>query len=189
MQEAATYDDVDAVVLTGMSHTVTPALGDVSFYPGEPRSALRGARLPGRLFHHRPRNPVRSIFYNTATRPPRSPHHQDRREEQGDDHHRRAQHGGPRPGLLDRSPRSGAGGGRGQGPGLLQPAGLHGFRQHRDEPGFYPAAACAEAVAIPGAGHDLNLHYQAPRTYTTLLKWLNQRIGSNTKFPAPHPCS
>src|SRR3954451_13242460 len=33
IQEAATYGDVDGVVLTGLSHTITPALGDVSFYP------------------------------------------------------------------------------------------------------------------------------------------------------------
>lgn len=41
MQEAATYDDVDGVVLTGISHTVTPALGDVSFIP---RASTRASR-------------------------------------------------------------------------------------------------------------------------------------------------
>ena len=56
------------------------------------------------------------------------------------------------------------------------------------EPGFYPADACAKAVSIPGSGHDLNLHYQAPLTYVTILEWMNRRVGSNTKAPAPFPC-
>jgi alpha-beta hydrolase superfamily lysophospholipase len=56
------------------------------------------------------------------------------------------------------------------------------------EPGFYPADACAEAVAIPGVGHDLNLQFEAPLSYDTILDWMNRRVGSNTKRPAPQPC-
>ncbi len=56
------------------------------------------------------------------------------------------------------------------------------------EPGFYPADACAEAISIFGSGHDVNLHYPAPNAYTVILRWMNQRVGSNTRFPAPAPC-
>lgn len=56
------------------------------------------------------------------------------------------------------------------------------------EPSFYPPDACAEAVAIPDAGHALNLHVQAPQAYDVILDWLDRRVGSDTGVPSPSPC-
>jgi hypothetical protein len=43
-----------------------------------------------------------------------------------------------------------------------------------DEAGFFPPDACVETAAIANAGHDLNLHFQAPLTYDVV--------------PPPSPC-
>ncbi len=56
------------------------------------------------------------------------------------------------------------------------------------EPSFYPADACAETAIIPGAGHDLNLHFQAQIAYDAVLEWMDRRVGRNTKAPPPSPC-
>ena len=156
---------------------------------GEPRSALRGARHPGRLLHHRPRRHFRSIFYNAD-----DPSSFDRRIIRIDEKNKETT-------TVAELNTAVAGLGFSTGihvPVLVvvgdsdkafcNPPSCTASGSLDTEPSFYPADACAEAVAIPTAGHDLNLHYQAPRTYTTMLKWLNRRVGSNTKFPAPSPC-
>lgn len=39
-----------------------------------------------------------------------------------------------------------------------------------------------------GAGHDLNLHYQAPLTYAVVLNWMDRRVGRNSNVPPRFPC-
>jgi pimeloyl-ACP methyl ester carboxylesterase len=189
IQEAATYGDVDGVVLTGVSHTVTPALGDVSFFPASLDPHFAGRGIPDNYFTTAPGIRFRSIFYNVN-----DPSSFDRRIIRIDEKNKETTTVGELNTAIA---------------GLSFSTGIHvpvlvvvgdsdaafcnpptctASGSLATEPSFYPADACAEAVAIPGSGHVLNLHYQAPRTYTTILRWMNRRVGSNTKFPAPQPC-
>jgi pimeloyl-ACP methyl ester carboxylesterase len=184
IQEAATYDDVDGVVLTGISHTVTPALGEVSFAPAnlDPHFAGRGipdgyvTTLPG----------TRTIFYNAPFYDPRVLAVDEQTKETVT--------------IAELNTAV---------PALGLSTGIHvpvlvvvgdndaafcnaptctASGSLATEPSFYPPDACAEAVAIPGAGHVLNLHYQAPLAYVTVLGWLDRRVGRDASHPAPFPC-
>jgi pimeloyl-ACP methyl ester carboxylesterase len=184
IQEAATYDDVDGVVLTGISHTVTAALGEVSFGPAnlEPRFAGRGldggyvTTLPG----------TRTIFYNPPFYDPRVLAVDEQNKETAT--------------VAELNTGVAA---------LSFSTGIHvpvlvvvgnddaafcnapsctASGSLATEPSFYPPDACAEAVAIPGSGHVLNLHYQAPLAYVTVLSWLDRRVGRDATRPAPVPC-
>ena len=57
------------------------------------------------------------------------------------------------------------------------------------EAAFYAPEACAELVAVPETGHDLNLHFSAPATYGLILEWMDRRVGSDPRVPAPQPCA
>ena len=43
-------------------------------------------------------------------------------------------------------------------------------------------------AVIAGAGHDLNLHIQAPQTYDVVLGWIDQWVGSNPRVAPPSVC-
>ncbi len=184
IQEAATFDDVDGVVLTGISHTVTAALGEVSFGPAnlDPHFAGRGipdgyvTTLPG----------TRTIFYNAPFYDPRVLAVDEQNKET----------------VTIAELNTGV-------PALSFSTGIHvpvlvmvgdddaafcnppsctASGSLATEPSFYPPEACAEAVAIPGSGHVLNLHYEAPLAYVTVLSWLDRRVGRDATRPAPEPC-
>lgn len=57
------------------------------------------------------------------------------------------------------------------------------------EAGFYAPEACPEVVAVPDTGHNLNLHVSAPATYDLILEWMDRRVGSDPRAPAPQPCA
>ncbi|HEX9941473.1 MAG TPA: alpha/beta hydrolase [Thermoanaerobaculia bacterium] len=186
IQEAATYGDVDGVVLTGVSHTVTPLLNQIllSLYPAnlDPRFAARNipdgylTSLPG----------ARPVFYYTPSADPLVIAIDDQTKET------------VTVAELDTAL-----------PALFQSGGVHApvlvvvgdfdlafceapscsaSGSLANEASFYPPDACAEAVAIPGAGHDLNLHLQAQAAYDTVLEWMDRRVGSDTNAPPPSPC-
>ncbi|HWN42717.1 MAG TPA: alpha/beta fold hydrolase [Thermoanaerobaculia bacterium] len=107
IQEAATYGDVDGVVLTGVSHTVTPALNEIFavLYPANLDPRFPGC--PGWLSHH-PAGHSRHFLLPAVPRPPGP---RNRRGDQGDRHRCRARYGraravpvagDPRPGARDR---------------------------------------------------------------------------------------
>lgn len=183
MQEAGTYGDVDGVVLTGVSHNVTPVLGDIlsSLYPAnlDPHFAGRDisdgylTSLPG----------LRSIFYQAPFFDPQVVVVDDQNKEtvtvaelntavpalgfSASIHAPVLVVVGDLDAAFCTAPSCSASG------------------SLASEPGFYPADACAEAVAIPDTGHDLNLHYSAQTTYGVILDWFDRRVGSSTKAPAP----
>jgi pimeloyl-ACP methyl ester carboxylesterase len=186
IQEAATYGDVDGLVLTGISHTVTPALGEIFaiLYPAslDPRFADR--EIPDGYLTTLPGE--RTIFYYEPSADPQVIDLDEQTKE-----------------TVTLSELDTAF------PALALSGGVHvpvlvvvgdldlAFCNAPSctesgslavEPGFYPPDACAEAVAIPGAGHDLNLHIQAPLAYDAVLEWLDRRVGRSTKAPAPSPC-
>jgi pimeloyl-ACP methyl ester carboxylesterase len=184
IQEAATYGDVDGVVLTGVSHTVTPALGDVSFYPANLDPRFSGQNLPDGYFTTVPG--TRPVFYHLPSTDPVVVAVDEQTKET------------VTVGELNTAVS-----------GLAFSTGVHvpvlvvvgnfdaafcnapscsASGSLDAEPDFYPADACAEAVFIAGAGHDLNLHLQAPVTFSTVLSWMNRRVGASTQASPPDPC-
>jgi pimeloyl-ACP methyl ester carboxylesterase len=183
MQEAGTYGDVDGVVLTGISHNVTPVLGDIlsSLYPANLDPHFAGRSIPDGYLTSLPG--LRTIFYQAPFFDPQVVAVDDQNKE-----------------TVTVAELNTAV------PALALSASIHApvlvvvgdfdaafctapscsaSGSLASEPGFYPADACAEAVAIPDTGHDLNLHYSAPVTYDVILDWFDRRVGSSTKAPAP----
>jgi len=48
-----------------------------------------------------------------------------------------------------------------------------------DERFFYSGTSCLEAYVLPGAGHDMNLHLNAPDFFTVAARWSDRWIGSS----------
>jgi pimeloyl-ACP methyl ester carboxylesterase len=181
VQEAGTYGDVDGVVLTGMSHTVvTAALGEVQFYPANLDPHFAGRNIPDDYFTTVPG--TRSIFYHAPFYDSRVLATDERTKET-------TTLAALNTGLSALSFSTGI-----HVPVLVVVGNFDGAfcaapncaasGSLKGEPAFYPADACAEAVAIPGSGHVLNLHYTAPLTYATVLGWLDRRLGNDTRVPA-----
>jgi pimeloyl-ACP methyl ester carboxylesterase len=186
MQEAATYADVDGVVLTGISHTVTPVLGTAAaaFYPAslDPRFAGRNipdgylTTLPGQrtIFYYPPFFDLRVVAVDEQNKETATV------AELNTGLAALALTGGIHVPVLVvvgdfdlafcNSPSCSASG------------------SLASEPSFYPPDACAEAVAIPASGHVLNLHFSAPLTYVTVLAWMDRRVGSDPEDAPPEPC-
>lgn len=184
IQEAATYGDVDGIVLTGVSHTVTPALGDVQFYPASLDPRFTGQTIPDGYLTTVPG--TRGIFYYLPSADPLVLALDERTKETvtvaelDTAFPALALSGGIHVPVLvvvgdfDRS--------------FCNPPTCTASGSINTEPSFYPADACAEAVAIADAGHDLNLELQAPLAYDAILNWMDRRVGSDPKVPAPSPC-
>ena len=187
MQEAGTYGDVDGVVLTGVSHTVTPALGDVlaTLYPASLDPRFAGQGIPDGYLTSLPGS--RGVFYYLPSADPLVL----AIDEQTKETVTVAELNTAVPGL-------------GFSTGIhvpvlvvvgdydaafCNPPTCTASGSLATEPTFYPADACAEAVAIANAGHDLNLQFQAPQAYDVILEWMDRRVGSNTKVAAPSPCA
>jgi pimeloyl-ACP methyl ester carboxylesterase len=186
MQEAGTYGDVDGVVLTGVSHNVTPVLGDIlaSLYPANLDPHFAGRSIPDGYLTSLPG--LRAIFYQAPFFDPQVVAIDDQNKE-----------------TVTVAELNTAV------PALALSASIHvpvlvvvgdfdaafctapsctASGSLASEPSFYPADACAEAVAIADTGHDLNLHYSAPLAYDAILSWMDRRVGSDTKAPAPEAC-
>jgi pimeloyl-ACP methyl ester carboxylesterase len=52
---------------------------------------------------------------------------------------------------------------------------------------YYPPQACLEAHILPGSGHDINLHLNAQDWFGMARKWLNKFFGDDP--PQPGHCS
>ena len=186
IEEAATYGDVDGVVLTGLSHTLTPVLGESlsTLYPASLDPRFAGTGIPDGYLTSQPGS--RSIFYHAPSADPLVI----AIDEQTKETVTTAE--------LDTAL-----------PALAMSGGVHtpvlvvvgdfdlafceapscsASGSLASEPGFYPPDACAEAVAVPGVGHDLNLHLQAQLAYDVVLEWVDRRVGASTKIPSPSPC-
>jgi pimeloyl-ACP methyl ester carboxylesterase len=187
IQEAGTYHDVDGVVLTGVSHTVTPALGEVSFQPASSDPHFAGRNIPDGYVTTVPG--TRSIFYN-ADNPASFDHRMLRIDEKHKETVTLAELNTAVPALALSSQihvpvlvmvgDSDA--------AFCNPPTCTVSGSLDAEPSFYPADICAVAISIFGSGHDVSLHYPAPNAYTVILRWMNRLVGSNTRFPVPAPC-
>jgi pimeloyl-ACP methyl ester carboxylesterase len=52
----------------------------------------------------------------------------------------------------------------------------------------YPEDTCFQSFVLPQAGHDINLHRDAPIWFALAQLWAIERVGLDTRFPAPVPC-
>jgi pimeloyl-ACP methyl ester carboxylesterase len=182
--EAATYDDVDGVALTGVSHTVTSHLGDVSFYPANLDPRFAGQGLGDTYFTTVPG--TRGVFYNPPFFDPQVLAIDEQNKET------------VTLGELNTAV-----------PALALSTGIHvpallmvgdfdlAFCNEPScsasgslaaESGFFAPDACLETKALPLSGHDLNLHFQAPLAYFAILNWIDRRVGRNPNAPPPVPC-
>lgn len=182
--EAATYGDVDGVALTGISHTVTAHLGDVSFYPANLDPRFAGRSIPDGYFTTTPG--TRGVFYHAPFFDP----HVLAVDEQNKETVTLAELNTAVPALSLTSAI--------HVPVLLavgdfdlafcnEPS-CTASGSLAAEAGFFAPDACLETRIIPLSGHDLNLHFQAPLTFFTLLDWMDRRVGRNPNVPPPSPC-
>ena len=186
IEEAATYGDVDGVVLTGLTHTTTPALGELlaTLTPANLDPHFAGRDIPDGYLTTPPGG--REAFYYLPSADPLVL----AIDEQNKETVTTAELDTAIPAL-------------GLSPGIhvpvlvvvgdldaafCAPPSCTGSGSLALETGFFSADACLETVAIPGAGHDLNLHFQAPLAYDAVQEWLDRRVGSSTKVPPPSPC-
>lgn len=186
IQESATFGDVDGVVLTGLSHTVTPALGQIlgALYPASLDPRFAGQSVPDGYLTTLPG--FRGVFYY----PPSADPLVIAIDEQTKETCTLAE--------LDTAV-----------PALALSTGIHlpvlvvvgdydaAFCNPPTcsesgsidaEPSFYPADACAEAVAMPDSGHDLNLETHAQAAYDVILHWMDRRVGGDTRYSPADPC-
>jgi pimeloyl-ACP methyl ester carboxylesterase len=184
IQEAATWADVDGVVLTGLSHTVTPAIGTVAFYPANQDPRFAGLAIPDGYLTTVPG--TRSVFYQAPFYDPRVLALDEQTKETvtigelGSGLAVLGLSGGIHvPVLVVVGDLDAA---------FCNPPSCTASGTLAGEPSFYPPDACAEAVAIPASGHSLNLHYTAPLTYATVLAWLDRRVGRDPEAPPSEPC-
>jgi pimeloyl-ACP methyl ester carboxylesterase len=56
------------------------------------------------------------------------------------------------------------------------------------EASAYSPDACLETHVLAKAGHSTNLHLNAPDWFTTAIDWTNRRIGSDATHPPTQPC-
>lgn len=183
--EAATYGDVDGVALTGVSHAVTPALNEVFavLYPASLDPLFAGRSIPEGYLTTLPGE--RTVFYHVPDADPLVI----AIDEQTKETVTFAE-------LETALPALALSGGVhvpvlvvvGQFDRAFCDDACAATGTLAGETDFYPADACAEAVVIPNAGHDLNLELQAPLAYDSVLEWMDRRVGSSTKAPAPFPC-
>jgi len=176
--EAATYHDVDAVVLTGFSHAVGPALAllPTLLYPAQldPVTAPRGLPLgylttvPGAidtyLFYH-PAPPASYGLYADPAVVAAA--------EAGKDGAPVGEFGTIGPAIFSTPgiavPVLVADGNRDQLECLLGDCAASGTLAL--EAAYFAPAACLQTFALPNAGHAVNLHRQAPLFFGALLAW------------------
>jgi pimeloyl-ACP methyl ester carboxylesterase len=186
IQEAATYGDVDGVVLTGLSHTLTPVLGEAlaALYPASLDPRFAGIPIPDGYLTSQPGQ--RDVFYQAPFYDPQVLALDEQTKETTTTGE-----------LATAVPALGLSG-EVHTPVIVvvgnfdlafcnEPS-CSASGSLAGEPAFYPADACAETAIIPDSGHDLNLHFNAPLTYDTVLEWLDRRVGSDTRVPVPSPC-
>jgi pimeloyl-ACP methyl ester carboxylesterase len=186
IQEAATYGDVDAVVLTGVSHTVTPALNQVFevLYPANLDPQFAGQNLPDGYLTTLPG--TRGVFYYEPSADPTVLALDEATKQTVTTAE-----------LATAVPALGLSGAI-QVPVLVvvgdfddafcAAPSCSASGSLEDEASFFSPEACLETAVIAGSGHDLNLHVQAPQTYDVVLSWMDQWVGSNSKVAPPVPC-
>ncbi len=56
------------------------------------------------------------------------------------------------------------------------------------EPAYWSPDTCLEQFVLPGAGHLIVLHHNAPLFFNTAAEWANRRVGASAGVSATEPC-
>lgn len=186
IQESATFGDVDGVVLTGLSHTVTPVANQILgvLYPASLDPRFTGQNIPDGYLTSLPG--FRGVFYY----PPSADSLVIAIDEQTKQTVTTAE---LETGLSAIALSMGihvpvlvvVGN---YDPIFCNPPTCSESGTIDAEPSFYSPDACAEAVAMPDSGHDLNLEIHAQAAYDVILNWMDRRVGGDTRFAPPDPC-
>lgn len=186
--EAATYGDVDGVVVTGAVHAIGPdvatALAD--FHPASLDPRFAGQNIPeGYLTSLPGRRDARYFYYAPSVDPQVI-----EVDEQTKETVTLAEVAGLATwGALSSAIHVPVLVVVGDYDTLLCPEpSCTGSGAAAAEAGFYAPDSCAEVVVMPDTGHNLNLHVTAPLSYDTILEWMDRRVGSDPRVPAPGPC-
>jgi pimeloyl-ACP methyl ester carboxylesterase len=191
--EAATYADVDGVIVSGQLHQTNPLIYTLlaNFYPAQLDPKFASAGLPAGYFTTVP-NTRDEMFYNPA-RAGADVMSQDEALKQ-------TVTLGELSTLNDASA-----------PSLSQQIHvpvlvsvgqqdvlfcneLLGFSCFNSaavmsrEATAYSPDACLETHVLANAGHSTNLHLNAPDWFTTANNWSNRRVGSHVTQPPTQPC-
>lgn len=185
IREAATYHDVDGVILTGYLHNSGPAIPEITanFVPVQLDPVLAGRNLPAGYITTRAGTRGADYFYYAPTTDPNLVTVDEATKETSTvgetlDY---AASAAMSPqidvpvlsvvGNLDRlfcdNPSCTAA-------GTLD-------REYQ----FFSPAAQLQIVSIPIASHNINLHKQAPLWYALAATWSTLHVGVDTRFPAP----
>jgi pimeloyl-ACP methyl ester carboxylesterase len=188
--EAGTYGDVDGVVVTGALHSFGPDIADVQtlLYPASLDPLFAGQDIPDGYLTTLPGTRGGRFFYRAGAFDPQVL----ALDEQTKD----TVTTGELTDLATWAPFTAAI----RVPVLVvvgdydtlfcaDPGGCTATGALAAEAAFYSPEACAELVAIPETGHDLNLHFSAPATYGVILEWIGRRVGDDPRAPAPQPCA
>jgi hypothetical protein len=193
MAEAATYHDVDALVLTGLLHDINPqalSLFTNDLYPAADDPTFARTAPPDGYLTTRPGSRA-GYFLDPATAVPGAAAWDERNKATAttgeltvtpDDELRYSQ-AITAPVLLV----VGAADALFCGPG--QPC-QHPAEICQRERAAYPADANLSAVAVPETGHSINLHRRASRTFSLIQRWLTHsgRVpGDATAITPCHP--
>jgi pimeloyl-ACP methyl ester carboxylesterase len=191
--EAATYADVDGLIISGQLHQTNPLIYALlaNFYPAQLDPKFANAGLPAGYFTTVP-NTRGAMFYNTA--------HADNTVITQDETLKQTVT------LGELSTLSAA-----SAPSLSQQIhvpvlvsvgqkdtlfcnellGLSCANETaimNREASAYSPDTCLETHVLANTGHSTNLHLNAPDWFTAATDWANRRIGSDTLHPPTQPC-
>jgi pimeloyl-ACP methyl ester carboxylesterase len=185
--EAATYDDVDGVILSGYTHTLGPggAAGLTLAFPAafDPKFAPLGLAFDYLSISQA----TRDLLFNYLP-------DMDPAVEQLDYDLRMSVPAGDLADIFPSYPAT-----NGMHVPTLLVVGNHDSIACADndciasntlgsEPANYPADACLEMQIIPEAGHALNLHLNAQAWFAVAREWSDRRVGVSTKQPPAQSC-
>ena len=186
IDEAASYADVDGLIITGFLHNVglNEIVSLLSLYPAQQDPRFAGAGLPVGYFTTEPG--TRSVYYDLNDTDPLALQEDEATKATittGELTTAVPAEGLP-PSLLIHVPVLLA---VGQYDNVF--CGVVGCSQVLQlESAFYAPDTCLEAFVLPGAGHSINLHRNAPLWFQTAIDWSNRRLGPATSAPPTEPC-
>jgi pimeloyl-ACP methyl ester carboxylesterase len=186
--EAGTYQDVDGVVLSGISHLTNPpgaAVAMANIYPAQFDPLFAGANLPANYFTTLP-GTRGTLFYFLPGADPNVVALDEATKDVV-----------PLGLFLDQFTTYGLT--QNIHVPVLNVDGNHDTLSCNlpsciesgsldNEASFYPPDACYTKVIIPDAGHDVNLHRDAPLWFTVAQAWALEHLGFGGALPPVRGC-
>lgn len=186
MLEAGTYHDVDGMIATDLLHSYGPGAAEIvgAFVPANMDPHFAGRNIPDGYITTAPGSRGGSWFYYAPTTDPQVVATDEATKETGTYGEGLDVQLGPAAtpnidvpvmtvvGNYDRLACND--------PSCTESGTLDGEYQ------YYSPAAHLKAVAIPYAGHDINLHKQAPLWFALAAAWSSAHVGIDTRLPLPH---